>query len=426
MITYATEGLGEIDIDLVGYDPTAANLAANVTQISGDQTAADNAELFFDGSGYGVHLRRGTVNSVTSNTEWDITNPPGNTQGFKDCRILLHKSNNKYLGYVTNINGAGMFTVVWSNTTPTVAEGDVVEIFPPDTAERLESSILSITAKLPSKSRLAGTNNSDGDIQLDEATGNAAANVVQISGDATAADNAESFFDGTGYGPILLQSGINGNPTSGDTVIELASINAAQSDGAYNGCLVILSSNDDGENGGVARSVRYVTDYDYDSGNGTLTINASPDFNLDAVGVVTILSPGFAALDRSAAANAATDIETLLNYFNGAPTFGEAMDDHGYTEARADKVDRLAPALLVSTTIHTLNSQTNFKLAAGPPDDDALNGALLIVTDGSHKAVGIVSAYDGDTTTVTLESDPGIFTMGATDQVDVIAIGPAP
>jgi hypothetical protein len=368
MITYATEGLGEIDIDLVGYDPTAANLAANVTQISGDQTAADNAELFFDGSGYGVHLRRGTVNSVTSNTEWDITNPPGNTQGFKDCRILLHKSNNKYLGYVTNINGAGMFTVVWSNTTPTVAEGDVVEIFPPDTAERLESSILSITAKLPSKSRLAGTNNSDGDIQLDEATGNAAANVVQISGDATAADNAESFFDGTGYGPILLQSGINGNPTSGDTVIELASINAAQSDGAYNGCLVILSSNDDGENGGVARN-------DYDSGNGTLTINASPDFNLDAVGVVTILSPGFAALDRSAAANAATDIETLLNYFNGAPTFGEAMDDHGY---------------------------------------------------GSHKAVGIVSAYDGDTTTVTLESDPGIFTMGATDQVDVIAIGPAP
>jgi hypothetical protein len=423
--------ISTLRIDLVGYDTMAANLPANVTQISGDDTAADNAESYFDGSGYGVHLRRTAITDVSSNTEWEVSSPPGNAQGFKNCRIMLHKGTSRYLGYATNVNGAGVFTVVWSNLTPTVQVGDVVEIFLPDTAEQIQSSVTAaaagvsaISAKLPSKSRLAGTNNSDGDIQLDEATGNASANVVQINGDGSAADNAKSHFGGTGFGPILLQSAITGNPASGDTVIELSSASAAQSDGAYNGCLVVVSSTNDGEAGGVTRSVRYVTDYEYDSGAGTLTLNASPDFNLDSGGMVTILTPGFVGPDRSAASDVATDVEALLDYFANAPTFAAAMDGHGYTTVRAEKVDKLAPTLLASTTISSLTNQTTFALAAGPPDDDALNGALVIVTDGSHKAVGVVANYVQSTKTVTLASDPGIFTMGNGDQVDIVAIEP--
>ena len=82
------------------------------------------------------------------------------------------------------------------------------------------------------------------------------------------------------------------------------------------------------------------------------------------------------------------------------------------------------PELLQNTTIATLASQTSFTLTAGSADDDAYNGAMVVVTDQStstQKAVGKVSDYTGSTKTVTLEADPGIFTMAVGDTIDVIA-----
>ena len=89
-----------------------------------------------------------------------------------------------------------------------------------------------------------------------------------------------------------------------------------------------------------------------------------------------------------------------------------------------------APQLLQSTTIATLASQTSFTLTAGSADDDAYNGAIVVVTDQStatQKAVGSVLDYTGSTKTVTLSADPGIFTMATGDSVDILAaIGSAP
>ena len=79
---------------------------------------------------------------------------------------------------------------------------------------------------------------------------------------------------------------------------------------------------------------------------------------------------------------------------------------------------------LVSTTIATLASQTSFTLTAGSADNDAYNGATIIITDVStanQVAVGRVDDYVGSTKTVTLEVDPGIFTMATTDIVDILA-----
>jgi hypothetical protein len=115
--------------------------------------------------------------------------------------------------------------------------------------------------------------------------------------------------------------------------------------------------------------------------------------------------------------------------FDGAPTFAEAMDDQGYTTQRAEKIDKLAPALLLSTAIDGSTvavTQTSFVLAGGPPDDDALNGALVVITnsiDASQKSVGLVKDYNGTTKELTLLTDPGVFTFADGDQVDVIATG---
>jgi hypothetical protein len=82
------------------------------------------------------------------------------------------------------------------------------------------------------------------------------------------------------------------------------------------------------------------------------------------------------------------------------------------------------PQLLQSTTIATLVSQTVFTLTAGSADDDAYNGAIVVVTDqttSTQKAVGTVSDYVGTTRTVTLDADPGIFTMAVGDTIEIIA-----
>lgn len=80
------------------------------------------------------------------------------------------------------------------------------------------------------------------------------------------------------------------------------------------------------------------------------------------------------------------------------------------------------PDAILNTTIATLSSQTSFTLAAGPADDDALNGCVLLAHDvasGVQICLGVISDYIGSSLTVTLAADPGIFTMAATDNIAI-------
>lgn len=81
------------------------------------------------------------------------------------------------------------------------------------------------------------------------------------------------------------------------------------------------------------------------------------------------------------------------------------------------------PQLLLTTTIATLASQTSFTLTAGSADNSAYADCVIVVRDAStavQKAVGWVDAYTGSTRTVTLEADPGVFTMAVGDSVDIL------
>jgi len=127
-----------------------------------------------------------------------------------------------------------------------------------------------------------------------------------------------------------------------------------------------------------------------------------------------------------------TDTGTTLNThltdmqggtFSGATDSLEAIRDRGDAAwtTGAGGNDRY---LLVDTTIATLASQTSFTLSAGSADDDAYNGATIIIEDVStstQKAIGIISDYTGSSKTVALQADPGIFTMATTDKAYVLA-----
>jgi hypothetical protein len=95
----------------------------------------------------------------------------------------------------------------------------------------------------------------------------------------------------------------------------------------------------------------------------------------------------------------------------------------GQTQQISDVYSSLRPSLLTSATIDSLASQSQFTLTTGPPDNNAINGRLIVITDnlnGTRKAVGVVSMYVGSTRQVTLAADPGIFTMARRDEVDVV------
>ena len=113
----------------------------------------------------------------------------------------------------------------------------------------------------------------------------------------------------------------------------------------------------------------------------------------------------------------------------GAATFDRTTDSNEAIRNRGDAAwttgaGGTVPTLLQNTTIATLASQTSFTLTAGSADDDAYNNAIIVITDSvtaEQKAVGWVSNYVGATKTVTLTTDPAIFTMAVGDIVDIIA-----
>ena len=82
------------------------------------------------------------------------------------------------------------------------------------------------------------------------------------------------------------------------------------------------------------------------------------------------------------------------------------------------------PNAYLDTSIATLASQTSFTLTAGPAEDDALNGMVLLVHDKASAVQVtrvVVEDYTGSTKTVTLRAAPAAtFTIAAGDNVSAV------
>lgn len=150
---------------------TASNASNNivgidVAKISGDATAADNAELFFDGTGYAG----GTIKLAVNVAQ---------------------------MGGVTVTANAGTNFQFFFNDTGATASAIL------DNITDSLSTIGSLDGRLPSALTGAGNMKSD---------------MLAISNDTTAADNAEAWFDGTGYvnnnnsiGTVALVNSLSNN-----------------------------------------------------------------------------------------------------------------------------------------------------------------------------------------------------------------------
>jgi hypothetical protein len=77
---------------------------------------------------------------------------------------------------------------------------------------------------------------------------------------------------------------------------------------------------------------------------------------------------------------------------------------------------------LLDTTIATLSTQKAFTLSTGSTSNDAYNRCVVVVHDIASSleiATGVISDYTGGTLGVTLDADPGVFTMAAGDHISI-------
>lgn len=232
-----------------------------------------------------------------------------------------------------------------------------------------------------------------------ESDGMVAADVQEVSGDATAADNVEADYDGTGYNKSNSTIGTTTTNTDmrGTDNAALASVLGALTDAAAAGDPTTADT--------VMQYVKQLVNVLVGSaGIATFPAEAVPQDGVNLAEVIRAIYADADSLDSNKIPGG-----NVLSLANIQTEVESALEDAGQ--------------VLVITTIATLSSQTSFTLSAGSADDDAYNGSIIVVEDVStaaQKAIGIIQDYTGLTKTVTLAADPGVFTMAATDKVAIL------
>ena len=205
-------GSDYIDVSMVqvsgsAVSTTTAQIGVNVVQISADSTAADNAEAFFDGTGYaGTGNTIPTVTTVTNAVSANVTQISGDSTAADNAESFFdgtgYAGTNNTIPTVTTTGTATAVTTVNGLaagviTAAAIATGAIdADALAADAGTEIGTAVWATAAR----TLTAATNvTSTGAAVPITAGGLVSADVTAISTDTTAANNAESFFDGTGY-----------------------------------------------------------------------------------------------------------------------------------------------------------------------------------------------------------------------------------
>jgi len=143
--TVATAAGGRPEVNVSHFGGTAGTFASgrpetNVSHISGDSVAADNAEAFFDGTGYA-----GTGNVIPS-----VTTVTGNVNGSVGSVTGAVGSVTGAVGSVTGLTASNLDATVSSRATPAQVNTEVLDVINVDTFAE-ESAVPAATSTLKAK-----------------------------------------------------------------------------------------------------------------------------------------------------------------------------------------------------------------------------------------------------------------------------------
>lgn len=103
--------------------------------ISGDTAAADNAESYFDGTGYGAILQRTTIATLASQTSFTLTAGSADDSAYAGCRVVIQDATTaaqKATGLISAYTGATKtVTLAADPAIFTMATTDIVTILAP-------------------------------------------------------------------------------------------------------------------------------------------------------------------------------------------------------------------------------------------------------------------------------------------------------
>lgn len=109
-----------------------SHFGVNVVKISEDETAADNLEKAYDGTGYGIVLQQTTIATLASQTSFTLTAGSSNNNAYQHCMLIVEDSAaaaQKAVGYIDAYTGdTKTVTLVKDPAIFTMAEGDKVTI----------------------------------------------------------------------------------------------------------------------------------------------------------------------------------------------------------------------------------------------------------------------------------------------------------
>ena len=233
--------------------------------------------------------------------------------------------------------------------------------------------------------------------------------IAEVGASAAALANLLALLDGTGYAGGTIRLDVNVVTVVGGAPLTAANIESECGDALDSRDLHL-----------VADASGRVDVVKIEGSDATDQINAAVDTAFDT------------AIPSSPTANSINErikaIDELTEAYGDGDLAAVLEDTYLNIPAMQDVLDVLLRTILDSstmavTTVATLASQISFTLAAGPIDDDACNGCVVIlksVSTPARKAVGIISDYAGSSKTITLAKDPGIFTLNVGDEVIVI------
>lgn len=170
--------------------------------------------------GYADATLNTTIATLATQTSFTLTAGPAEDDALNGCVVVIHDiASAVQLGHaiVSDYTGSTRTVTLVAGVTFTAAAGDNISVFTPALQPTVWGRTLDVSAGgeagldwanigSPTTAQNLSATNIDVDQVVASVTGavgsvtaQVTADVTAISGDATAANNAESFFDGTGY-----------------------------------------------------------------------------------------------------------------------------------------------------------------------------------------------------------------------------------
>lgn len=440
----ATAGIPDVNMKNIAnaaVSTTAAQIGVNVVQISADATAADNAESFFDGTGYaGTNNTMPTTTTVTN----AVTISTGTGAGQLDITSGVVKANLAQILGTALTETAGQIAAAFKKFFNVATPTGTVNSLPDAVAGAANGLFIAGTNAATTISNASGSaltlTSSGGDGHGLIAQGNGTGSGITGVGGGTSGNGIYAAGDNNGHGilatggdsalgltaGIYLSSQSSGTPVGlyvedGAIITDDTGTALLVSSTGGNGVGIIAVGN--GSGGDLVADITGNVSGSVGSVSGAVTITANQAVNVAQWGGANIVTPAvtgspvvtLGATQAAYAPAKAGDQMDLVNAPNStaiAAVVDANWDEvltgatHNIATSAGRRLRELASSVIYTGTVASSTGNTVVLDSGASSADGAYDPALILITSGT--GVGqtrLILQYTGATRTAVIDRD---------------------